>query len=60
MLWWIIGLYLLIGLIVTLIFVGVEPIIMEAPWLLPFTVILFPYIIYVIIRLKNDKGGRWI
>jgi hypothetical protein len=51
---------LLIGLIVTLIFFRVEPLIVEAPWLTPFLVILFPYVLYVLISLKNDKGGRWI
>jgi UDP-N-acetylmuramyl pentapeptide phosphotransferase/UDP-N-acetylglucosamine-1-phosphate transferase len=64
MIWWIIGIYILIGILVTVYFHCKEPVIIEAPWLIPLLVILFPYVIYVLIRinddLKNGKGGRWI
>jgi hypothetical protein len=64
LLWWIIGIYLLIGLIVYITFLIIEPVIIEAPWLIPVMILLFPVVIYVLMAirddLKNGKGGRWI
>ena len=58
--WWILAVYLMIGIIAILKFFGVKPVLIQAPWLFPFLVILFPIVIGVLIKLKNDKGGRWI
>lgn len=60
---WVIGVYIFIGLISTTICFHKEPLLLYARWglilLIPLMVIAFPYWFWVIV-LSPDETGRWI
>lgn len=56
---WIIGIYLLIGLIVSIIAILKEPILIYALILLPIGILIWPWVLWVVI-LFPDNTGRWI
>jgi hypothetical protein len=54
----IIGIYLLLGLIATIIVIVKEPLILYAWLLLPIVVLVWPYALWVVFT--SDNTGRWI
>jgi hypothetical protein len=54
-----VGIYVLLGIISTIVIVIKEPIILHAWILLPIVVLGFPYWLWVIV-IYPDNTGRWI
>ncbi|TCJ01143.1 hypothetical protein [Cytobacillus praedii] len=63
MIFWLIAIYIVIGVIVNIIALIKEPILIYAGWfLIPYFilgVIIFPYVLWSII-FPSNTGGRWI
>jgi hypothetical protein len=55
---WVLGVWLALGIISTIIVVVKEPLILYAWWLLPLVVIIFPIALLVVFN--DDHTGRWI
>ncbi|NRG29478.1 MULTISPECIES: hypothetical protein [Bacillota] len=49
------SIYLVLGIICIIFLIGIEPVILHAPWFIPLWTMVFPYIIYMIRRVKRDK-----
>jgi lipopolysaccharide export LptBFGC system permease protein LptF len=50
--------YLVLGIISTIIVVAKEPLILYGWWLLPIIVLIFPYALWAVFT--QDNSGRWI
>jgi hypothetical protein len=55
---WILGIWLALGVISTVIVIVKEPLILYAWWLLPLVIVIFPYALYTVF--SQDSTGRWI
>jgi hypothetical protein len=50
--------YLVLGIIATVIVVAKEPMLLYAFWLLPVVVLIFPYALWAVY--SQNGSGRWI
>lgn len=55
---WILGIWLALGIISTIIVIIKEPLILYAWWVLPLVIIIFPFALWVVFN--DDHTGRWI
>lgn len=56
---WVIGIYLLLGIIATIVSICKDPILLYAWILIPIMVLIWPYVLWVVV-ICPDNTGRWI